>query len=103
MSSYLGPMADQIVIDAGQLDGIGIVPPEAFRQALDRRVQIEDHAPDLGSRTMLCIQKKEGTRAPRVTGVTTWRFCRAAVLPLRHIHDAAELGHLVFRANVRDA
>src|SRR5689334_23358121 len=42
-SSYFGPVADQIVIDAGQFDGFGIVASQPFRQALDRRVEIEDH------------------------------------------------------------
>src|SRR4051794_28627391 len=103
MSSYLGPMADQIVIDAGQLDRIGIVPPQAFRQTLDRLSRSKIMPRTWASRTMLCIQKKEATRPPRVTGVTMSRLGRAAVLPLRRIHDAAERGHLVFRQNVGDA
>src|SRR5262249_36114667 len=49
MSSYFGPVADQIVIDAGQFDGLGIVASEPFSQALDRRIEIEDHA------TCMCI------------------------------------------------
>ena len=40
----LGPVADEVVVDAGQLDCLRIVTPEPLGKRLDCRVEIEDHA-----------------------------------------------------------
>ena len=48
MSSYFGPVADQVVIDTGQFDRFGVVPPKPLHQGLNRGVEIEDQAAGVG-------------------------------------------------------
>ena len=43
-------------------------------RSLDCRVKVEDQLRAWSSRIMLCSQKNEATRTPRVIGVTVWRL-----------------------------
>src|SRR3954471_1556006 len=42
--SYLGPVTNEIVIDAAQFDRFGVVAPETLYQRLNRVVEVKDHA-----------------------------------------------------------
>jgi hypothetical protein len=44
IGSRLRPVANEVVIDARELDSLWIIPPEPLHQCLDRRVEIEDQA-----------------------------------------------------------
>ena len=46
--SYLGPVADEVVIDAGELDDFRIVAAEPRDKSLNRGVEIEYHAARMG-------------------------------------------------------
>ena len=63
--SNLGPLADEVMIDAGELHCLQIVAPEPLAKRLDRRSSI-----------MLCSQKKDPTRCRRVTSATMWKAGR---------------------------
>src|SRR5262245_22303468 len=41
-SSYFSPVADQVVIDAGQFDRFRVVSSKPLNQGLDRGIEIED-------------------------------------------------------------
>src|ERR1700712_1816846 len=42
--SYIGPVTNEVVIDAGQFDRFRVVATQSFNKALYRAVEIEDHA-----------------------------------------------------------
>jgi hypothetical protein len=44
----LGPVANEVVIDAGELDGFGVIAPKPLRKRLYCRVEVEDHAACMG-------------------------------------------------------
>ena len=48
MTSYFGPVADEVVIDTGQFDRFGVVSPKPLHQGLDRGIEIEDQAAGVG-------------------------------------------------------
>ena len=48
ISSYLGPIANKVVVDSGELDDFRIVAAEPTDKSLNGIVEIEDHAACMG-------------------------------------------------------
>jgi hypothetical protein len=69
--SYFGPVADKVVIDTGQFDRFRVTSPKPLHQGLNRSTKIEIRLRACASRIMPCSQKKDATRIPRVTGMTS--------------------------------
>jgi hypothetical protein len=69
--SYFGPVADKVVIDTGQFDRFRVTSPKPLHQGLNRSTEIEIRLRACASRIMPCSQKKDATRIPRVTGMTS--------------------------------
>src|SRR6266571_2295622 len=46
--SYFGPVADKVVIYAGQFDRFRVISPKPLHQGLDRAIEIENQAAGVG-------------------------------------------------------
>ena len=57
----------RFVIDPGQFDRFGVIPSNSFDKALNSRIKVEYQAAGVPLPIMLCSQKKDATRNPRVT------------------------------------
>src|SRR5438874_3455246 len=65
-SSYFGPVADQVVIDAGQFDRFRVIAPQPLHKGLDRGIEIEDQA--TGVRIPYHALEPEKRRNPHAPG-----------------------------------
>src|SRR5258705_12611527 len=65
-SSYLSPVANEIVIDAAQFDRFRVIAAETLYQRLNRIVEVEDHgACALVAHHALQPEKRSNPRAAR--------------------------------------
>src|ERR1700743_154093 len=63
--SYFSPVADQVVIDAGQFDRFGVIAPNPLNQSLNRCVEIENQAAGVSiPYHALQPEKRRNPRAP---------------------------------------